>query len=250
MACSALIVGVVCTRILESRRPNISTCERICASSAKCQVPSVQRGLRELPTSSPRRGWANRGHRRIGQLHRIWKCGNRNRWLQKWASKTRSQGPKQRAITTRHHASAHQSQNSVSAAAKFASMDGQAEGSSQYRRVHLPPRSEFRFELEPQERISIASSRTARRADKSPTPRSLVPSSSVAVKNDGTRSETRQKLQSPRGKAPNSRSPERRPQSTSPTNRRPSTPPTPICISTSSEGESRRDKRCVRMQSS
>ncbi|SPO45242.1 Protein CLP1 [Moesziomyces antarcticus] len=34
-------------------------------------------------------------------------------------------------------------------------MDGQAEGSSQYRRVYLPPRSEYRFELEPHERISI-----------------------------------------------------------------------------------------------
>lgn len=34
-------------------------------------------------------------------------------------------------------------------------MDGQAEGSSQYRRVHLPPRSEYRFELEPHERLSI-----------------------------------------------------------------------------------------------
>lgn len=34
-------------------------------------------------------------------------------------------------------------------------MDGQAESSSQYRRVFLPPRSEYRFELEPQERLSI-----------------------------------------------------------------------------------------------
>ena len=34
-------------------------------------------------------------------------------------------------------------------------MDPQAEGSSQYRRVHLPPRSEYRFELEPHEKLSI-----------------------------------------------------------------------------------------------
>ncbi|CBQ73472.1 related to Pre-mRNA cleavage complex II protein Clp1 [Sporisorium reilianum SRZ2] len=34
-------------------------------------------------------------------------------------------------------------------------MDGQAEGSSQHRRVFLPPRSEYRFELEPHERLSI-----------------------------------------------------------------------------------------------
>ncbi|KAJ1018462.1 hypothetical protein NDA18_006613 [Ustilago nuda] len=34
-------------------------------------------------------------------------------------------------------------------------MDFQEERSSQYRRVFLPPRSEYRFELEPQERLSI-----------------------------------------------------------------------------------------------
>ncbi|KAJ9479534.1 mRNA cleavage and polyadenylation factor CLP1 [Pseudozyma hubeiensis] len=34
-------------------------------------------------------------------------------------------------------------------------MESQAESSSQYRRVHLPPRSEYRFELEPHEKLSI-----------------------------------------------------------------------------------------------
>lgn len=34
-------------------------------------------------------------------------------------------------------------------------MNGNAEGSAQYRRVFLPPRSEYRFELEPHERLSI-----------------------------------------------------------------------------------------------
>ncbi|CDW98205.1 hypothetical protein [Sporisorium scitamineum] len=34
-------------------------------------------------------------------------------------------------------------------------MDGQAERSTQHRRVFLPPRSEYRFELEPHERLSI-----------------------------------------------------------------------------------------------
>ncbi|SNX87203.1 Protein CLP1 [Melanopsichium pennsylvanicum] len=34
-------------------------------------------------------------------------------------------------------------------------MDGQAEGSQKYRRIFLPPRSEYRFELEPHERLSI-----------------------------------------------------------------------------------------------
>lgn len=34
-------------------------------------------------------------------------------------------------------------------------MDGQAESSSQYRRIFLAPRSEYRFELEPQEKLSI-----------------------------------------------------------------------------------------------